>query len=149
MNKTERIFKIEQLIATRKVVSFKALLDQLEISRATLKRDLEYLRSRMKAPIVYDRELEGYGIFSGKARAWAKLRFTPQRARWVATEEWHPKQRAHFEDDGAYVLEFPYADDRELVGNILRHSAEVEVLAPAQLRKKIAAAHTAAARRYT
>ena len=65
MNKTERIFKIEQLIAARKVVSFKALLDELEVSRATLKRDLEYLRSRMKAPIVYDRELAGYR-FDGK-----------------------------------------------------------------------------------
>ena len=318
MNKTERIFKIEQLIAARKVVSFKALLDELEVSRATLKRDLEYLRSRMKAPIVFDREAagyrldgkrvefpglwfnaseaaalltmqhlldelqpgllrrhvdplkerlrallestdhsydeirrrvkilrlgrrapqpryfetaaqallarrqleiryyaratdatteravspqrlvcyrenwyldawchlrqdlrsfavdgirhaamldapakdvsdaqldealaEGYGIFSGKARAWAKLRFTPGRARWVANEEWHPKQRAQFETDGAYVLEFPYSDDRELIGDILRHGAEVEVLAPAQLRKKIAAAHAAAAHRYT
>jgi predicted DNA-binding transcriptional regulator YafY len=91
----------------------------------------------------------GYGIFSGKAKAWATLRFTPERARWVATEEWHPKQRAHFEDSGAYVLEFPYSDDRELIGDILRHGAEVEVLAPAALRKKTAAALTAAARRYS
>jgi predicted DNA-binding transcriptional regulator YafY len=54
MNKTERIFKIEQLIAARKSVSFETLLAELEVSRATLKRDLEYLRSRMKTPIVYD-----------------------------------------------------------------------------------------------
>jgi predicted DNA-binding transcriptional regulator YafY len=90
----------------------------------------------------------GYGIFSGKATAWAKLRFTPERARWIAAEDWHPKQRAHFQDDGAYVLEFPYSDDRELIGDILRHGAEVEVLAPAALRKKVAAAHAAATQRY-
>jgi DeoR/GlpR family transcriptional regulator of sugar metabolism len=42
VNKTERIFKIEQLVAARQVVSFQALLDELEVSRATLKRDLEY-----------------------------------------------------------------------------------------------------------
>ena len=60
MNKTERIFKIEQLIAARKVVSFDAMLGELEVSRATLKRDLEYLRSRMKTPITYDRETNGY-----------------------------------------------------------------------------------------
>jgi predicted DNA-binding transcriptional regulator YafY len=59
MNKTERIFKIEQLIAARRIVSFQELLEELEVSRATLKRDLEYLRSRMKAPIVYDRKANG------------------------------------------------------------------------------------------
>ena len=48
MNKTERIFKIEQLIAARGVISFGDLQQELEVSRATLKRDLEYLRSRMK-----------------------------------------------------------------------------------------------------
>ncbi len=310
MNKTERIFKIEQLIAARKVVSFATLLEELEVSRATLKRDLEYLRSRMKTPIAYDREANGYrfggkrgeaervespglwfnaseaaalltmqhlleelqpgllkrhiapleerlksllesadhsfaeikrrvrilhfgrraprlkffevaagallnrrqlqiayhsratnetteravspqrlvcyrenwyldawchlrqdirsfavdgirqaevlaqrakeiadreldavlgdsyGIFSGRAKAWAKLRFTPARARWISAEEWHPKQRASFQPDGSYVLEFPYGDDRELIGDILRHGPEVEVLAPRELRTR-------------
>ncbi len=41
MNKTERIFKIEQMIASRQVVAFKAMLEELEVSRATLNRDLE------------------------------------------------------------------------------------------------------------
>ena len=310
MNKTERIFKIEQLIAARKMVSFDTLLAELEVSRATLKRDLEYLRSRMKTPITYDREANGYhfgrkrgeaervefpglwfnaseaaalltmqhlleslqpgllkrhiepleerlksllesadhsfaeikrrvrilhqgrraprlkcfevaasallnrrqlqitfhsrftdqtteravspqrlvcyrenwyldawchlrkdirsfavdgirradilierarevperdldemlgasyGIFSGRAKAWAKLKFTPARARWIAAEEWHPKQRASFAPDGSYVLEFPYGDDRELIGDILRHGPEVEVLAPPELRTR-------------
>ena len=310
MNKTERIFKIEQLIEARRLVSFQDFLEELGVSPATLKRDLEYLRSRMKTPIVYDREANGYridikrsgtnrvafpglwfnaseaaalltmqhlleklqpgllrrhiepmkdrlrallesadhsyseierrvrilhvgrrapqpkffetmanallnrkqlrigyyarassetteravspqrlvcyrenwyldawchlrndvrsfavdgvrnaeildvsakeipdgqldevlgesyGIFSGKAKAWVKLRFTPARARWVSTEEWHPKQRANFEQDGSYVLEFPYSDDRELIGDILRHGPEVEVLAPRQLRER-------------
>jgi len=310
MNKTERIFKIEQLIAARKVVSFAELLRELEVSRATLKRDLEYLRSRMKTPITYDREANGYhfgrkrgetervefpglwfnaseaaalltmqhlladlqpgllkrhvepleerlksllesadhsfaeikrrvrilhsgrrvpqlkffevaastllnrrqlqiayhsrssnettvravspqrlvcyrenwyldawchlrqdirsfaldgirhaqvldqrakeiadreldevlgesyGIFSGRAKAWVKLRFTPARARWISAEEWHPRQRASFQPDGSYVLEFPYGDDRELIGDILRHGPEVEVLAPRELRTR-------------
>ena len=322
MNKTERIFKIEQLIAARKLVSFKTLQEELEVSRATLKRDLEYLRSRMKTPIVYDREANGYrlrgkrgeaarvefpgmwfnaseaaalltmqhllsnlqpgllarhvepllerlksllesadhsykeiqrrvriihlgrrapppkffetvaaallnrrqlqmvfhsrgtdettersvspqrlvcyrenwyldawchlrqdirsfavdgiqkaevldqaakeiadreldevlgesyGIFSGRAKAWAKLRFTPARARWVSAEEWHPKQRTRFESDGSYVLEFPYGDDRELVGDILRHGPEVEVLAPCELRARCRDQHGAAQRLY-
>ena len=323
MNKTERIFKIEQLIAARKVVSFQELQNELEVSRATLKRDLEYLRSRMKTPITYDRDANGYrlgrkhgeaervefpglwfnaseaaalltmqhllqelqpgllrrhieplkerlrsllesadhsfaeiqrrvrilhfgrraplpkffeiaagallnrrqlqigyysrasnqatdraispqrlvcyreswyldawchlrndlrsfavdgirqahildaaakeiaehrlneelaesyGIFSGRAKAWARLRFTPARARWIAAEEWHPKQRAKLEPDGSYVLEFPYGDDRELIGDILRHGAEVEVLAPKELRARCRDQLAAAHRLYT
>jgi predicted DNA-binding transcriptional regulator YafY len=60
MANTERLYRIERLIRTRGVVSFQALLDELEVSRATLKRDLEYLRSRLGAPIEYDRDANGY-----------------------------------------------------------------------------------------
>ena len=79
----------------------------------------------------------GYGIFSGKKVQWAKLKFSPERARWVAQEQWHPKQKSKFEADGGYLLEIPYSDDRELVMDILRHGPEVEVLAPQKLRKRI------------
>ena len=41
----------------------------------------------------------GYGIFSGKDIKWATLRFTPERARWTASEKWHPKQIGKFLDD--------------------------------------------------
>jgi predicted DNA-binding transcriptional regulator YafY len=66
----------------------------------------------------------------------------------VATEQWHPKQRSSVERDGSFVLEFPYADDRELIGDILRHGAEVEVLAPKELRGRVREQLAAAARRY-
>jgi len=62
MANTERLYKIERLIRARGVVSFQALLEELEVSRATLKRDLEYLRSRLGAPIDYDREANGYRL---------------------------------------------------------------------------------------
>lgn len=55
MNRTERFYRIELLIKSRGGVSFETLIDELEVSRATLKRDLQYLRDRMDAPIVYDR----------------------------------------------------------------------------------------------
>ena len=70
----------------------------------------------------------GYGIFAGREVQWAQLRFSPERARWVAAETWHPKQHGRFEADGSYLLELPYADPRELVMDILRHVPEVEVL---------------------
>ena len=79
----------------------------------------------------------GYGIFSGRATQTARLRFTPQRARWVAAEQWHPDQRAEFDADGSYVLEVPYSDDRELVMDILKHGPDVEVLEPPELRERV------------
>jgi len=79
----------------------------------------------------------GYGIFSGAPQAWAKLRFTPERARWVSGECWHPLQESAFEADGSYVLSFPYSDDRELVGDIMRFGADVQVLEPPGLRAKV------------
>ncbi len=60
MSNNERIYRIDQLLHDRKIVSFQELLDRLEVSPATLKRDLAYMRDRLHAPIVYDRELNGY-----------------------------------------------------------------------------------------
>ncbi|MCU7374748.1 WYL domain-containing transcriptional regulator [Paucibacter sp. O1-1] len=60
MDRTERFYKIELLIRGRECVSFATLLEALEVSPATLKRDLQYLRERMDAPIEYDALANGY-----------------------------------------------------------------------------------------
>ena len=60
MANTARLYRIEALIRARGHVSFQTLIEELEISPATLKRDLEYLRSRMGAPTDYDRDLNAY-----------------------------------------------------------------------------------------
>jgi predicted DNA-binding transcriptional regulator YafY len=60
MDRTERFYRIELLIRNRGGVSFRTLRDELEVSPATLKRDLQYLRERMDAPIVYDRGDDAY-----------------------------------------------------------------------------------------
>ena len=90
----------------------------------------------------------GYGIFTGPVRATARLRFTPQRARWVAAERWHPEQRTAWLDDGSYRLEVPYSDDRELVMDILKHGPEVVVEGPAELRERVAELLAAGAAAY-
>ncbi len=69
-NNTARLYRIEALIRARGHVSLRDLLADLEISPATLKRDLEYLRSRLGAPITYDAALNGYRF--GAAYAGAK-----------------------------------------------------------------------------
>ena len=78
-----------------------------------------------------------YGIFAGQATAWAVLRFTKHRAQWVEGELWHPQQMATREPDGSYLLKVPYSDDRELLGDILRFGADVQVLEPKELRSKV------------
>jgi predicted DNA-binding transcriptional regulator YafY len=60
MDRTERLYQIERLIRHHGHASFAQLQQSLEVSRATLWRDIEYLRSRLGAPIEYDRFLNGY-----------------------------------------------------------------------------------------
>ncbi len=106
-----------------------------------------------KAKDVPEKELSevlggGYGIFSGRPKARARLRFSALRARWVSQEAWHPDQKGAFDGDGRYVLEVPYADDRELIMDILKYGPDVEVLGPADLRRKVAARLTQATALY-
>lgn len=60
MHRTERLYRIDQLIHQHTVIAFDALMRELEVSRATLKRDIAYMRDRLNAPIVHDRERGGY-----------------------------------------------------------------------------------------
>lgn len=324
MNQTERFYKIDQLLNEHVVVSFQELLDNLEVSRATLKRDLQYLRDRLNAPIVFDRDAggyrfdkgspqiggqyelpglwfsaeeihalltmqhllanldtggllgphikpllsrltaligvadnpaeevvkrikiqtvgsrtvhldnfqvvgsallrrkrlmidyyargndettrrevspqrlihyrdnwyldawchlrnglrsfsvdaikrvemldapakdvaeatldevlgSGYGIFSGKDVRWATLRFTPERARWVATEKWHPGQVGKLCDDGSYELKLPYSNDPELLMDILKYGSDCHIIEPVELQTRVKAEITKMAKQY-
>jgi predicted DNA-binding transcriptional regulator YafY len=87
---------------------------------------------------ILEAELDaGYGIFSGGQTKKAQLRFSPFKARWVAREHWHKDQQGQLLEDGSYLLEVPYFDDRELMNDILRHGSEVEVLAPSELKIRL------------
>lgn len=95
---------------------------------------------------ILDRHLgAGFGIFSGARTDLAVLQFTPERARWVAREHWHPEQAGQFQLDGSYILKVPYSDPRELVMDILKYGPDVEVLGPGSLaelvRGRLAEAH--------
>jgi len=60
VSRTERFYQIDQLLAIKKVLSRQDLLDALEVSWATLKRDLAFMRDRLNAPIEFDRDAGGY-----------------------------------------------------------------------------------------
>lgn len=92
----------------------------------------------------------GYGIFSHPTahRQWAQLKFSAYRARWAATEQWHPEQRITWLDGGELLLEVPYHDERELVGDVLRQGAECEVVGPEGLRRIVRDELSSILRRY-
>lgn len=106
-------------------------------------------RARNVSDKMLDRELgSGFGIFAGSKTQTARLVFTPFRARWLAKEQWHPEQRGQWQDDGSYILELPYSDDRELLMDILKYGPDVAVLAPKNLRDKVSSCLRNAAKQY-
>jgi predicted DNA-binding transcriptional regulator YafY len=91
---------------------------------------------------------DGYGIYRGGELREAVLRFSAEAARWVGAEVWHPKQRGRLLEDGSWELTLPFGTSTELEMDILRHGADVEVVAPADLRDRVAARLAAALARY-
>ncbi|TQV82465.1 WYL domain-containing transcriptional regulator [Exilibacterium tricleocarpae] len=77
-----------------------------------------------------------YGIFAGTATDTARLRFFPEIAREIALQQWHPHQIGQWDGED-YLLSIPYSSDKELVQDILRHSPNVYIEAPAKLRQKV------------
>jgi predicted DNA-binding transcriptional regulator YafY len=102
----------------------------------------------LERPIAAGPETPGYGIFAGAAEHVAMLVFDPEAARWVAEEEWHPRQRMNRLPDGSIQLEVPYSHPQEIMMDILRHGPHVEVVQPASLRSAVADQHRQAAEKY-
>jgi predicted DNA-binding transcriptional regulator YafY len=55
----------------------------------------------------------------------------------VSAEQWHPEQKASYDNDGRYLLDIPFSNPKELFMDILRHGSSVEVLGPETLRAAI------------
>jgi predicted DNA-binding transcriptional regulator YafY len=81
LDRTERIYKIQKMLRQIRVVKFSDFQEALEVSRATLNRDLEYLRSRLRLPVIYNRDAGGYlldeaGAHRGESHELPGLWFT-------------------------------------------------------------------------
>ena len=55
MDRTERFYKIDMLLREISAVPLSRFAEEMEVSRSTVKRDIEYLRDWFNAPIVWDR----------------------------------------------------------------------------------------------
>jgi predicted DNA-binding transcriptional regulator YafY len=62
VSKTERIFRMAQLLRDKGALSKEKILDAFEISEPTFKRDLEFLRSRYGADVQYDNQDKLYRL---------------------------------------------------------------------------------------
>jgi predicted DNA-binding transcriptional regulator YafY len=104
MDRTERFYKIELLLRRRGCVSFAQLQSELEVSPATLKRDLQYLRERLDAPIVYDTFERGYRFETSTGAASKGVRHELPGL-WFSENEIHAMLTMHqllagLDDDG-------------------------------------------------
>ena len=124
-------------------------LRTFSIDRISEANILEQISRDVSEKTLHRELAGGYGIFSGKADKRAKLRFSPRQARWVASENWHPKQSGQFEKGGSYLLEFPYSNDTELVMDILKYGSGVEVISPSTLRNAVKRQLKAAVSQYS
>ena len=62
MDRTERFYRIQQLLRLRRAAPLDEFLALLEVPRVTLIHDLEYLRGRLQVPIVWDGADRGYRL---------------------------------------------------------------------------------------
>jgi len=112
-------------------------LRTFSIDRISYSRMENITALEIEEAVLKEHYVSAYGIFSGKPTKTAILKFSPSVAKWVAEEQWHPEQNGQFGFDGCYELQIPYRDERELIMDILKYGADVEVLKPEPLRKQI------------
>lgn len=86
MSSMDRIYQIDQMLSSRHCVPRRALEERLGVSWATLKRDLVYMKDRLNAPIVFDRNLGGYRFDHRETRIGPQYELP---GLWFSAEEIH------------------------------------------------------------
>ncbi len=81
MDKFDRIYAMHRILSARRTpISHEALQQELECSRATVTRTVELLRDHLNAPLIYDREHNGY-VYARGGQAWELPGF------WLSSRE--------------------------------------------------------------
>lgn len=62
MSEIDRLYQYKTLLSGRRAMSRQDIMQKLEISLATFKRDIAKLRDQLHTPIVFDRDLGGYRL---------------------------------------------------------------------------------------
>ena len=114
--------------ATRNDLRDFALARILEIAPAD-----EKIAVPASLPDIKEYTRKHFGIMQGDTTIRVVLQFSPQISPWIKEQSWHPEQKTDAAPDGALRLEFPVADFRELVGTVLSHGAQIQVIEPPEL----------------
>jgi len=62
MSELVRLYRFKSLLSSRTAISAQNLMATLEVSKATLRRDIAKLRDQLHVPIEFDRDLGGYTL---------------------------------------------------------------------------------------
>lgn len=114
--------------------------------------DLTLTADRFEPPErgAIERELaNAWDIIADQPPTGVVLRFSPAVAGRVAETRWHPSEVRELQPDGSLVWRATVAGTIEIRIWVLSWGAEVEVLAPPELRADVARTVHAAAARYT
>lgn len=97
MSEVVRLYQYKGLLGGRRVMSAEDLMAKLEISKATLKRDIAKLRDQLHVPIKFDRDRGGYVIEQGPGHTDTELPgmwFSPEEVLALVTIQQLLKQLA-------------------------------------------------------
>ena len=103
------------------------------------------------APRPFDADAylgESLGMHRGDRTYHVHVVFSARQARWLREEAYHPTQVATLRTDGRLDVQLSVRGLPDLVRWLLGYGVDVEVLAPAVLRRAVADAHRAAAALY-
>ncbi|MCX8023249.1 MAG: WYL domain-containing protein [Syntrophorhabdaceae bacterium] len=88
-------------------------------------------------PPVKDYIRKNFGVIAGEDSKWVVLKFSPMVSPWVSEQVWHDIQETTRDEDGGIILKFPVAGFEEVLREILRYGADVEVISPPELKAMI------------
>ncbi len=75
-----------------------------------------------------------FGLLTGDFPTVVKLRFSPAVSPLIAEQEWYEAQEVSIDQGGSLHLSFPVSGLAEVIREILKYGADVEVIEPAELR---------------
>jgi proteasome accessory factor C len=78
-----------------------------------------------------------FGVIAGDSKTTVELRFSPAISPLIAEQEWHEAQEVATNPDGRLRLRFPVPSFVEIIREILKYGADVEVVEPARLRAMV------------
>lgn len=124
-------------------------LRSFAVERIIEAEEVEQASSNIAEDILDKHFTQTFGIYSGTPTHTAILHFSEKAALWVEDEEWFPDTTGTFLENGKYKLCIPYNNPTELIMEICRYGADVEVIEPPELRVTVKETLQQAAKLYS